>query len=358
MTFNLGEHGKEFISGDSSFYVKKNVEVELKGPKVLPEDGYKFTKWNKELTGKFTVDTEITAEYEALKPGERTVTFKAGDKIVGIEYVESGKSLANVPVAPAKEGHKFIGWQRDGKGDIYTKEALGKVKISEDATYVAKYEEVPAGQNLVIFTVDGKVVDIQKVVSGKKLEKVPEEPKIEGFTFEGWKMEGTDNIYSADKVKELEINKDTTFVASLKKKAEPAKPDDKKPEQPKPATPAKPAAPVTPNVDKAGRSPLLIKSSKTINLTAEQQKGMAEGKYSYMELTVKNISVRMTPEEFKSMYKANNLKTYFKIATKSKKFIKSKALKKKIFKGKVYMLNMVISGTQMKKLNNVGIGRR
>ena len=43
------------------------------------------------------------------------------------------------------------------------------------------------------------------------------------------------------------------------------------------------------------------------------------------------------------------------LATKSKKFIKSKALKKKIFKGKVYMLNMVISGTQMKKLSNVGI---
>ena len=86
-----------------------------------------------------------------------------------------------------------------------------------------------------------------------------------GFTFEGWKMEGTDNIYSADRVKDLEINKDTTFVASLKKKAEPAKPDDKKPEPAKPATPAKPAAPVTPNVDKAGRSPLLIKSSKTIN---------------------------------------------------------------------------------------------
>ena len=104
---------------------------------------------------------------------------------------------------------------------------------------------MPAGQNLVIFTVDGKVVDIQKVVSGKKLEKVPEEPKIEGFTFEGWKMEGTDNIYSADKVKELEINKDTTFVASLKKKAEPAKPDDKKPEPAKPATPATPNVPVS-----------------------------------------------------------------------------------------------------------------
>ena len=54
VTFKLGEHGKEFADGDSSFYVKKNVEVELKGPKVLPKDGYKFTKWNKDLKGKFT----------------------------------------------------------------------------------------------------------------------------------------------------------------------------------------------------------------------------------------------------------------------------------------------------------------
>ena len=118
---------------------------------------------------------------------------------------------------------------------------------------------------------------------------------------------------------------------------------------------ATPAKPVAPNAPDAQKTPLIIKGSKTVKLTAEQQKGMSEGRYSYMELTVKNITVKVTPEEFKSMYKANNLKTYFKVTIKSKKFIKSKALRKKIFKGKVYMLNMVISGTQMKKLNNVGI---
>ena len=64
----------------------------------------------------------------------------------------------------------------DGKGDTYTKDALGKVKISENATYVAKYEEVPAGHKLVIFAVDGKVVDIQKVVSGKKPRVAPHDP--------------------------------------------------------------------------------------------------------------------------------------------------------------------------------------
>ena len=62
VTFKLGEHGKEFADGDSSFYVKKNVEVELKGPKVLPKDGYKFTKWNKDLKGKFTEDTSSRSE--------------------------------------------------------------------------------------------------------------------------------------------------------------------------------------------------------------------------------------------------------------------------------------------------------
>ena len=75
---------------------------------------------------------------------------------------------------------------------------------------------------------------------------------------------------------------------------------------------ATPAKPVAPNAPDAQKTPLIIKGSKTVNLTAEQQKGMAEGKYSYMELTVKNITVKVTPEEFKSIYKANNLKTYFK----------------------------------------------
>ena len=86
------------------------------------------------------------------------MTFKADDKIVKVDYVEEGKTPTNVPEAPAKEGHKFIGWQKDGTGDIYTKEALKKIKITENTTYVAKYEEVTSEQYLVSFVVDGAVV--------------------------------------------------------------------------------------------------------------------------------------------------------------------------------------------------------
>ena len=82
------------------------------------------------------------------------MTFKADGKIVRVDYVEEGKTPANVPDAPAKEGHKFIGWQKDGMGDIYTKEALENIKITENTTYVAKYEEVAAEQ----YAVDRKSV--------------------------------------------------------------------------------------------------------------------------------------------------------------------------------------------------------
>ena len=237
VTFKLGEHGKEFADGDSSFYVKKNVEVELKGPKVLPKDGYKFTKWNKDLKGKFTEDTEITAQYEELKAEERIVTYKADDKIVGIEYVESGKTPANVPDAPAKEGHKFIGWQKDGTGDIYTKDALEKIKISENTTYVAKYEEIAKEEYAVNFVVDGKVVKTAKVTKGNTLTEVPEDPKVDGYKFKGWQKDGAGKVYDKDTLKDLAIKGDTVFVASLEKEVKdedivvPDEPSDPKPSE-------------------------------------------------------------------------------------------------------------------------------
>ena len=100
------------------------------------------------------------------------------------------------------------------------------------------------------------------------------------------------------------------------------------------------------------KQPLIIKSRKTIKLTPAQQKDMAGGKYSYMELIVRNVSVKVTPEQFRKLYNRKNLRTYFKMVTKGRKVVKAKkSIKKKIFKGKVYMLNMVISGKQMKGLN-------
>ena len=61
ITFAKGEHGT--LQGKTVVDVKKNVEVDLKdnAPKVKAADGWKFTGWSKNLKGKFTEDTTITA---------------------------------------------------------------------------------------------------------------------------------------------------------------------------------------------------------------------------------------------------------------------------------------------------------
>ena len=140
------------------------------------------------MKGKFNEDTTITAQYAETE--KYTVTYRANGTVVDFETVEEGKTPTNVPEAPAKEGHKFIGWQKDGTGDIYTKEALKKIKITNNTTYVAKYEEVTSEQYLVSFVVDGAVVHSESVAKNGTLAKVPDNPKVSGYIFEGWQKDG------------------------------------------------------------------------------------------------------------------------------------------------------------------------
>ena len=65
VTFSAGEHGE--LSGTTSYYVNPEAtQVELKAPTVKAKTGYKFSKWNHELSGQFKSDTTITAQYEQL----------------------------------------------------------------------------------------------------------------------------------------------------------------------------------------------------------------------------------------------------------------------------------------------------
>ena len=364
---NGGDKGKKLI-----FDVKKSMKWEDVKNLILPNVAYKndkmiFDKWDKE----FPADGDKVAE------ATYTAVFKnnPGIEVPPTPDQPTPTGKVRITLDATDDGH-FTGGNGDSRiafdvdknlkwGDIknqieYRKPVYkDKTKVFDkwdkafpadtdsvaETTYTATYKE--AKKFTVRYKVEGAADVTENVYLMDKPANVPADPKVAGYSFKGWQIKGEGKLYTKEAIEKFEIASDIEFVAKLEKDAvTPAKPADKKPE------PAKPAAP---NAPAAQKTPLIIKSSKAINLTADQQKGMAEGKYSYMELTVKNITIKVTPEEFKSMYKANNLKTYFKVATKSKKFIKSKALKKKIFKGKVYMLNMVISGTQMKKLNNVGI---
>ena len=117
------------------------------------------------------------------------------------------------------------------------------------------------------YKVEGAADVTENVYLMDKPANVPADPKVAGYSFKGWQIKGEGKLYTKEAIEKFEIASDIEFVAKLEKDAvTPAKPADKKPE------PAKPAAP---NAPAAQKTPLIIKSSKAINLTADQQKGMA-----------------------------------------------------------------------------------
>ena len=121
-------------------------------PKVRPAAGWKFTGWSKNLKGKFTEDTTITAQYKELenievpddptdpKPSEEYVriTFAKGDHgtLEGKTAVDVKKNKEvdlsdKAPKVKATAGWKFTGWSRNLKG-----------KFAVDTTITAQYKEL------------------------------------------------------------------------------------------------------------------------------------------------------------------------------------------------------------------------
>ncbi len=103
VTFDKGDHGE--LSGKTVYYVKPNKEVTVPAPTVTPAGGFKFSKWDKELTQTFTKDTTITAQYEKLpdvKPGDDT--DKPGDngRIGGGDRIDTAVEISKQYYKKAK----------------------------------------------------------------------------------------------------------------------------------------------------------------------------------------------------------------------------------------------------------------
>ena len=106
-------------------------------PDAPEKEGYEFVGWQKDGTEdvytpkavekiEITGDTEFDAKYEKIESAaELMVTFEVSGKIISIEKVAKGSSVANVPDDPvAGAGRTFIGWRIGKKAGTYTKEAV------------------------------------------------------------------------------------------------------------------------------------------------------------------------------------------------------------------------------------------
>ena len=161
-------------------------------PKQPTREGYRFTGWYTDTacTQKYDFNTIVTrnmslfAGWEEIKPTPISYTVKF-DSDGGTTYpdqkVESGDT-ATYPGTPVKEGYTFVQWFLNGEpydfdtpvtGDI-TLEAVWKAnKVTHTVTF-----DTGTGTPSTVTVEDGHTVD------------KPADPEREGYTFNGWMLDG------------------------------------------------------------------------------------------------------------------------------------------------------------------------
>ena len=153
--FKPGEHGK--LTGDTNLWIKPGVEVTIPAPDVKPNIGYKFDKWDKDLTVNLAADAptyEITAQYAPLddiipqkntdgsdKPnGYHTVTFKAVNGTLSgttTYYVNGEKEVDLTNTAEAITKNPNVGYT--AKGGTWTPEIASK-QYTANETYTFAFK--------------------------------------------------------------------------------------------------------------------------------------------------------------------------------------------------------------------------
>ena len=154
------------------------------------------------------INSDVKTVEEALK---LTHEGKTIEELI----VENNKNIT-LPVAPVKDGYIFKGWY------VELEEFDFDEKISSDLTIVAKWEQEEKNSsqstkpsstsNVKKYTVKfdsngGSSVASQTIEEGKRATK-PTNPTKVGYTFNGWKLNGSDFNFNTA------ITKNITLVAS------------------------------------------------------------------------------------------------------------------------------------------------
>ena len=136
-------------------------------PEVEPKRGHSFAGFGVVPATMPASDLHITGNYEI---NNYSVVFKVGEDVVYSGLVPFNGSI-EVPAAPAKDGHVFLGW--DG---------VPSAMPDRDMTFEGKYS---VNSYKLTFRLDNKVVSSENVEFGAEIA-APEVADKEGYTFGGW----------------------------------------------------------------------------------------------------------------------------------------------------------------------------
>ena len=153
-------------------------------PEAPTREGYAFQGW--ELDGKaygFTTPVTKNITLKAAWAADTCVVSfdSAGGSFVAGQTVKYGKCVEQ-PANPTRTGYTFKGWKLNGDDYDFTTPVT-----SEQLTLTASWE---AEERAVSFdTAGGSTVETQTVDYGQCATE-PEAPTREGYTFQGWELDG------------------------------------------------------------------------------------------------------------------------------------------------------------------------
>ncbi|MHC5098859.1 InlB B-repeat-containing protein, partial [Peptoniphilus genitalis] len=243
--FKPGNNGS--LTGTTNYWIKPGVEVNVPAPTVKPNTGYKFDKWDKDLTVTLNAGAptyEITAGYTSLddiipqkntdgsdKPdGYHTVTFKVVNGTTSgqtVFYVNGKKEIDLTNTANGISKKANIGYTDEG---VNWSPAITNKKYTGDAEYTFTFKPLPdvieektgttkpdgyvtvefmAGDNGSLEGGDKTyyVNPSKKVKVGSQQLQIPKPTPATNYKFDNW-YEAID--------KNEEIKTDKKFVARFK----------------------------------------------------------------------------------------------------------------------------------------------
>ena len=244
--------------------------VQYGGTVVQPADpkaeGYQFEGWytqkNSDKTfdfnQKITEDVTVYAHWSEVKP-DRTVYFDCGNQAAeSTKVVVQHGETVTPPDDPKADGYRFEGW--------YTQENGGEPfdfnqEITEDVKVYAHWREVKP-DHTVYFDCGNQAAESTKVVvqHGETVTP-PDDPKADGYRFEGW--------YTQENGGEpFDFNQEITEDVKVYAHWSEVKPDPKP--EPKPEPEPTPTPTPDPDTDTAKEYTLTEKDGTLVRVTVEK----------------------------------------------------------------------------------------
>ena len=253
-----------FECGDPEKKTSKVVEYE--GIVTPPADpiakGHQFDGWYTKENGgvpfDFTQpikeDVTVYAHWSEVKP-DHTVSFDCGGKAEGTSKVVQHGGTVTPPADPKADGYQFEGWytQKDGGEEFDFSQP-----IKADVTVYAHWSEVKP-DHTVYFDCGNQAAESTKVVvqHGETVTP-PDDPKADGYRFEGW--------YTQENGGEpFDFNQEITEDVKVYAHWSEVKPDPKP--EPKPEPEPTPTPTPDPDTDTAKKYTLTEKDGTLVRVT-------------------------------------------------------------------------------------------